>query len=359
MRTFCCMFISTILLIFFLLFSSGYAADKAHYSTEPPVQLAKKWRIAYYEGGAYAVYPKTLMAIVKELAALGWTEPLMVTIPLPRKARNVIRYFKTSLNSELATIQALSQASDESGMNHEIILMVDNGDLREGVMPEDTLETVRKILEIKSRHLKFCGLGSNLGCCSGTLPDEENMNLLQELATDIEKYLGHPVETISVGGSVVLDWLEYHDLPSRINQIRLGEVILLGNNPSVNKKQRDFFDDVFTLKGEVVEIREKPSVPKGIQGRDAFGRLPPQSEDRGIRKRAILDLGLADTETKGLTPLIKGIEIITSNSNYTIADVTDCEQNFRVGDIVEFSVNYSAMTRLFLSPYMQKNVLDY
>lgn len=117
-------------------------------------------------------------------------KPVMITLPSPREAKVVAKYFKASLNSEIETIHALSRASDQNGTDHEVILMVDNGDLREGVMPEDTLRTVREILEIRSRHLIFCGLGSNLGCCSGILPDDENMNLLQELATDIEKYLG-------------------------------------------------------------------------------------------------------------------------------------------------------------------------
>lgn len=156
----------------------------------------------------------------------------------------------------------------------------------------------------------------------------------------------------------MLDWLEHHNLPSRINQIRIGEVILLGYNTSVNKKHWDFFYDVFTARGEIIEIKEKPSVPPGIQGCDAFGRTP-QFQDRGIRKRAILDFGLADTETNGLIPHIKGIEILNSNSNYTITDVTDCEQNFRVGDILDFSMNYSAMMRLFLSPYIEKRVVNY
>jgi len=65
-------------MILFLSFSLGIAADKKPYPTAPPAQAAKKWRIGYYEAGAYQVYPKTLIAIANGLAALGWIEPLTV-----------------------------------------------------------------------------------------------------------------------------------------------------------------------------------------------------------------------------------------------------------------------------------------
>jgi len=278
--------------------------------------------------------------------------PMMIAVPSARESDIVTRCFKSSLNSEITTIQALGLASDKNNCYHEIILMVDNGDLREGVMPEDVLNTVRKILKIRSKRLKFCGLGANLGCCSGTLPDKQNLNLLQELALDVEKKLGCEIKTVSMGGSVLLEWMKNNDLPSKINQVRMGEAILLGNIPTVNKKHEDLFSDVFTFIGEILEIKEKPSVPSGRQGLDAFGRVP-QFKDRGIRRRAILNFGFSSTEPSGLTSRVKGIEIINSNSDYAIADVTDCKERLSVGDILEFDLNYSAMMRVFLSPYTE------
>jgi len=66
--------------VFMLLaFSIGFAADKKQYSTFPPAQAAKKWRIGYYEGGPFKTYPVTLIATVNSLAELGWIEP--VTVP--------------------------------------------------------------------------------------------------------------------------------------------------------------------------------------------------------------------------------------------------------------------------------------
>lgn len=278
--------------------------------------------------------------------------PMMIALPSAGEADIVTRCFKTSLNSEITTIQALRQAADKTDWEHEIILMVDNGDLREGVMPEDVVKTVRKILEIRSDHLEFCGLGANLGCCSGTLPDKQNLYLLEELALDVEKKLGCEVKTVSIGGTVILDWMQHNELPSKINQIRVGEAFLLGCDTTGKKKFEDLFSNIFTLRGEILEIKEKPSVPPGRQGVDGFGRTP-RFQDRGIRKRAILNFGFSDTETSGLTPRLKGIEIVNSNSDYTIADITDCGETLRVGDTLDFDVNYSAMMRAFISPYTQ------
>ncbi len=66
--------------ILIMALSSGFAADKKPYSASPPAHISKKWRIGYYEGGPYHNYPKTLIAIVQNLAGLGWIEPL--TIPV-------------------------------------------------------------------------------------------------------------------------------------------------------------------------------------------------------------------------------------------------------------------------------------
>ncbi len=298
------------------------------------------------------------ISVLRDLLPCLDHPPVLISLPSPSDAKIVTRYFHASFNSELAVIQALAQAADQNGRDHGIILMVDIGDLREGVMPEEVLGTVRGILEIRTRHLRFLGLGTNLACCNGILPDERNLLLLQTLALDIEKHLGHEVETISVGGSVMLDWMADYTLPPKIRQIRMGEAILLGNIPAVNKKHPDLSDDALIFRGEILEIREKPSMPSGRQGLDALGRKPPQSEDQGIRTRAILNFGAVDTAPAGITPHLNGIRVVTANSEYTVADVTDCDLRLRPGDTLDFSVSYSAMIQSFLSPYVRVSVID-
>ncbi len=147
-------------------------------------------------------------------------KPMLVAIPSALEAQAVVSYCKSSLNSELETIKALAEAAEREGVTHEVILMIEVGDLREGVMPEDAVRTVRKILELGSKHLELSGIGANLACCSGVLPSSENVSLLNGLAEEIETSLGYPMEKVSIGGSVMLDWMENHSLPPRINQSR-------------------------------------------------------------------------------------------------------------------------------------------
>lgn len=278
--------------------------------------------------------------------------PILITLPSQNEAQSVVRYFQASLNSEVATIKALADAAEQQSRHHGIILMVDTGDLREGVMPEEVLETVRKLVEIKSPNIHLQGLGANLGCASGTLPSEENLNILDQLAVEVERVIGLPIETISVGGSLMFEWIARHRLPSRINQIRAGEIILLGNIPTYNIKHPDLYDDVFLLRGEVLEIQEKPSIPQGDTGLDAFGERKI-FKDRGIRKRAILNFGIVDTAPDGLYCKYKNVDIVTSNSDYTIADVTDCSLSLKTGDRIEFTMNYNAMIQSLLSPFVR------
>ncbi|MCP4690646.1 MAG: amino-acid racemase [Desulfobacterales bacterium] len=297
------------------------------------------------------------MSVARSAASKLKNKPTLIAFHAKNEASAIPWFFRTSFNSELASIRALAAEADLSGCDHEIILMVEAGDLREGVMPEDVLGVVRQILEIKTRRLEFRGLGANFGCCSGALPDARNLALLQELALDIEKRLGYDVRTVSVGGTVLLDWLENNELPSKINQLRIGEAILMGNNLTANKKIDYLFSDVFTLKGEILELREKPSAPLGRQGLDALGRTPVFI-DRGIRKRAILNFGVLDTDPASLTPREKNIEIVNSNSEYTIVDVTDCDPPLRKGEILAFDPGYTAMARAFISPYVDIEVVN-
>lgn len=297
------------------------------------------------------------ISVLREILPSLDHRPVLISLPTPREAGIVPRHFHASFNSELAVIRELARAADQSGHDHGVILMVDIGDLREGVMPESVRGTVREILEIRSRHLRFSGLGANLACCSGILPDDKNLSLLQELVPDIEKTLGQEVETVSVGGSVMLDWMTDHPLPSRITQIRMGEAILLGNIPAVNQKHPELYDDALIFRSEILEVREKPSMPSGRQGMNALGRTPPLSQNIGTRKRAILNFGAVDTEPGGITPCLEGIRIVTANSEYTVADVTDCAVRMRVGDPLDFTVNYSAMIQSFLSPYVRVSVI--
>ena len=62
---------------------------------------------------------------------------LMIRIPKISEAEEVILYTDISLQSQLEVIKAYSDKAESMERIHDIILMIDVGDLREGVLPED------------------------------------------------------------------------------------------------------------------------------------------------------------------------------------------------------------------------------
>ncbi len=81
----------------------------------------------------------------------GITVPLMlIRAPSLNEIDDTIRYADISLNSELTTIAALGRAARTRGVVHDIVLMIDLGDLREGILPAEALDVVAEILPIEA-----------------------------------------------------------------------------------------------------------------------------------------------------------------------------------------------------------------
>ena len=110
------------------------------------------------------------------------------------------------------------------------------------------------------------------------------------------------------------------------------------------------------LFAEVVEKKEKPSVPTGQIGEDAFGNIPV-FEDRGILKRLILAIGRQDVVFENLTPLDEDVEILGGSSDHMIVNITDSKINYEVGDILAFKMGYSSLLNVFNSDYVHKIIV--
>jgi len=145
-------------------------------------------------------------------------------------------------------------------------------------------------------------------------------------------------------------------IPEEINNLRLGESVVLGRETAYGRDIPGMFRDVFTLKGEIIEIKNKPSMPIGNIGMDAFGEIPT-FEDRGIIKRAIISMGRQDIKIDGITPRDKGISILGGSSDHLLLDVTASKEEYKVGDIVPFDVDYGALLSAMTSAYINKFIL--
>ncbi len=271
---------------------------------------------------------------------------LLLRTPCMSQAETVVKYADISLNTELAVIKRLSKYAIDCDRSHKIILMVELGDLREGLMPSDLENTVQQVLELE--HIELIGIGTNLACFGGVKPDEEKMGCLSSIATDIEEKYGLKLEIISGGNSANYDWFTSTTDVGRINSLRLGESIYLGCETLNRTPISGLYTDAFTLVAEVIESKVKPSVPYGVVCQDAFGNVP-EFEDRGHIRRAILGVGLQDVLVSGLTPR-SDIEILGASSDHIIVDAKSMDLN--VGDEIKFDLNYGALLSAMTSPYV-------
>ncbi|MCW8884205.1 MAG: alanine/ornithine racemase family PLP-dependent enzyme [Motiliproteus sp.] len=273
---------------------------------------------------------------------------MLLRSPMISQADKIVTVTDLSLNSELGVIRMLSSAAKAAGRTHGVVLMVELGDLREGIMPADLNDTVRQVLCLPNIALK--GIGTNLACHSGVSPDAKNMSELSRLADSIEAAFGLTLDIVSGGNSANLDWALSCTNTGRINNLRLGEAVLLGCEPLHRQPIEGLYTDAITLIAEVIESKAKPSQPWGEIAQTAFGIKPPAG-DRGNMLRVILALGHQDVDPDGLQGP-NGIAIIGASSDHLIID--SGEFRLKAGTEVRFQINYSALVRSMTSPFVAK-----
>lgn len=279
---------------------------------------------------------------------------IMLRLPMISEAEELVKYADYSLNSELETVKALDTAAEKNNKVHNIIIMADLGDLREGFFKEEELfEAVEEILKLK--WIKIAGLGVNLTCYGGVIPNSSILKRLTDLADRIRAEFDIALEIVSGGNSSSVYMLE-GEFPKGINHLRLGEVFVLGTESAYGNQMEGTDPTAFVLEAEVIEVKEKPSVPTEEIGRDAFGQVPT-FVDRGVRKRLLCAVGKQDLDIGTLTPEDKGLIVLGGSSDHLIVDGSDSERDYKVGDIVRFNMHYVSILRLMTSEFVEKHFI--
>lgn len=280
------------------------------------------------------------------------TPKILIRIPMISEARDVISYCDISFNSELKTIYKLNEEAKLQNKIHNIAIMIDLGDLREGYFDEFELyEAIENILNLEN--IKLIGIATNLTCYGTIIPSTENLGKLSNIAQSIENKYNMKLDFISGGNSSSVYLLEKNEIPCKINNLRIGESIVLGRETAYGDVIENTYIDAFKLICEIVEIKEKPSIPIGERGMDAFGNIQIY-EDKGIRKRAILAIGKQDINIDSITPLDDNISIFGASSDHMIIDITDSKYNYDIGDKVEFILGYGGLMSSSTSEYIFK-----
>lgn len=276
---------------------------------------------------------------------------MLLRIPMKSEVEEVIKYADISLNSEIDTIKSLSEEAKKQRKIHEIILMVDLGDLREGVLKEDVIPIVEQIVKLEGIRLR--GIGTNLTCYGSVIPTPDILEELVEIKNSINKKFNLNLDIVSGGNSSSLYLVQNGLIPRGITQLRIGEAIVLGRETAFGDRIPHTYDDVFILEAQIVELKEKPSYPRGILGMDAFGERQVYV-DRGIMKRAILAVGKQDVNMNDLIPMDSSIELIGSSSDHLIVNVTNSQYPYKVGDIIKFKLRYGGILSCSTSEYVEK-----
>lgn len=316
----------------------------------PPVAFAM------LSGGARAIGDSRILNL-KRLRESGYQgETVLLRAPGPSECEEACMWADVSLVSTVLTAELLGESARKLGKKHKVVLMIDLGDLREGVLVEDAVQVAKEMSRIKG--IEFLGIGTNLACYGGVIPTIEKMNDLLAVKRDIENALGRELVRVSGGNSANMLLVINDQMPRGITELRIGESILLGTEAVKRTKVPGCFQDAFLVRAEVIEVLRKPSKPFGEIGQDAFGHVP-HFEDRGIRRRAICAIGRQDIDPDGLTPVQPGITVLGASSDHLLLDVEDAEEEVKVGMILDFLPNYSALLRASTSPFVRKEVVSH
>ncbi|WP_224732698.1 alanine racemase [Francisella sp. SYW-9] len=256
----------------------------------------------------------------------------LIRSPMLSQIKRVVLSKTISFNSEITIIKALSKIANKLNLIHEVVLMIELGDLREGILPENILKVVKKVLTLPNIHIK--GIGTNLMCLNGSTPDNMKMNQLSSIANSIEKSYNIKLDIISGGNSANLSWaLNSKNNIGRINNLRLGEAIFLGIDPLDNTPIKGLYQDAIYLVAEVIESKLKTN----LKGNHVY--------------QSILAFGNQDIVSNGIKCLSE-YNIIGATSDHLV--INSANKLIPVGTELHFVIDYNSLLRAMISPLVNK-----
>jgi len=285
-------------------------------------------------------------------------ETWYLRIPDVSSIPEVVKYSDVSLNSEIAIIKLLNEEARRQDKIHRIIMMVELGDLREGILPGSLVRFYEEVFHLSN--IEVLGIGANLGCLAGVIPTVDQFMQLVLYRELLELKFKHKLPLLSAGSTVVLPLIEEKQLPKAINHFRIGEAVFLGSNLIHGGTLPDLSNEVFLLEAEIAEIKEKGLVPMGETGTSTapFETDVEDESTPGQRGyRALVSIGHLDTDIGGLTPINPKHRTAGASSDITVINIGDDSGGLKVGDSIKFRVNYSALLRLMNDKYITKEVV--
>jgi predicted amino acid racemase len=297
---------------------------------------------------------------LKNLKAVN---PKMRTIYIKPPAKifadDIVKYADISLNSSYSTIVSLNEASKKADKIHQIIIMVELGELREGVTRSELMNFYESVFQLSN--IEVIGIGSNLGCMYGVEPSYDKLLQLSLYEELISAKFNKDLKYVSGGTSITLPLIENKTIPKDINHFRVGEAIFFGISPLDNKQFKELSTDTFQFCANIIELEEKKIVPDGIISHGAVGHSADFNEVNvnETSLKAILDFGLLDVDQNDIEFIDKELEFVGITSDMLVVDIginktKEGEKKYSIGDKIYFKPNYMAVARLLNSKFIDK-----
>lgn len=283
-------------------------------------------------------------------------ETIYIKPPAKLSIPEIVKYADISMNTEINTIKLLSKEARKQNKTHKIIIMIELGELREGVIGEDFIAFYEKIFQLGN--IQVVGIGANLSCLYGVLPNHDKLIQLSLYEQLIEAKFNKQIPYVSGGSSVTIPLIFQNLLPKGINHFRVGETLFLGTDVYNNTNFKKMQSNVFQLYSEIIELIEKNSVPNGEMGTNVEGETYEFDYDNIGEKsyRAIVDLGLLDVETGHIELVDTSLKLAGASSDMIVIDLGKNDKGYKVGDLIEFSLDYMGILRIMNSRYIEKKI---
>ena len=311
---------------------------------------------AYLDGGCTQLASSRIIHLKDIKDWFPGVPTLLLRIPMTCEADEVVSFADYSLNSEADVIKALSDSCVKLNKTHKVVLMLDIGDRREGVVTFEDLTDLASYAE-SLPGITVAGVGTNYGCQSGVLPDDENLEMVAEGARRVEKTVGHKLEIVSAcSSSSFIRISQGKGYPKEISHARVGGYIANPYNMRINRgvDMPGMREDTILLKAMVVESKEKPGVAAGHVGKNWKGEILTFGES-GPTIRTIVAVGSQDiADANNLVPLAEGVKVIGGSSDHVVLDTTASGHKYKPGDVIEFRLRYGAMLCAFSTRHIIK-----
>jgi len=285
-------------------------------------------------------------------------ETIFIKPPARRTIPSVVKYADISLNTEFETIRLLSEEAKRQNKVHKIIIMIELGELREGVLGEDFMDFYESVFKLEN--IKVVGIGANLSCLYGVLPSQDKLIQLSLYEQLIEAKFNKQIPYVSGGTSVTIPLILKRLLPKSINHFRVGETLFLGTDVYNSTKLKNMHSDVFLLYSQIIELIEKPMNPTGKMGTNLEGESYTfdKSNAGETSFRAIIDLGLLDVAPNHIELVDKKLKIAGASSDMIVIDLGDNKKKYKVGDFIKFKMDYMGILRVMNSKYIEKKLIN-